>query len=351
MKKLLTLSTLAALALAGCNNDNDNVPAPAGNDVIRFGAKALTVDTKAPFEGVISGSNELKAFIIGSVTSNDYTTIYSDAGGAKAEGDVTFTDNGTTESGFSTGVKWPGVVSTSVYFRGFYPGGETWTTGATTASASIDGKTDLMVAPQISGSQQSAVTGGNPLLFQFSHLLTKLHVKVMGNANTATEWGNIVKISLSKSLNATPKSSVTYTYGGESPAFATDAETPFYLASMAADKSVSYTDNAFAGQSYAIPADGTATLAGYSLVAPVTAVAGSGDVKDEFTLKVTTTAGSATGGKEVAINLKGTDGADFTGSTAGKKFDVTIQFRSSGQITATATVTDWVDGGSGNGQM
>lgn len=349
MKKLLTLSTLAAIVLASCNNDNENVPVPVGNDVIRFGAKALTVDTKAPFEGVISGSNELKAFIIGSTTSNDYTTIYADAGSAKAEGDVTFTDNGTTESGFSSGVKWPNVSSTSVYFRGFYPGGETWSKTATTASASIDGKTDLMVAPQISGSQ-STVTS-DPLLFQFSHLLTKLHVKVMGNANTATEWGNIVKISLSKSLNATPKSSVTYTYADESPAFATEAETPFYLASMAVDKSVSYTDNAFASQAYVIPADGTATLAGYSLVAPVTAVAGSGDVKDEFTLNVTTTAGSATGGKEVAINLKGTDGADFTGSTAGKKFDVTIQFRSSGQITATATVTDWVDGGSGNGQM
>lgn len=349
MNKLLTLATIASVALAGCSKND--VPDVTGADAqIRFGAKALTVETKAPFEGVISSSNTLKAQIIGSKTSNDYSDIYKDGSGAVAQGDVTFTDNGTTESGFSTGVKWPSVATTTVHFRGFYPGSTTWTTEATKATASVDGKTDLMVAPEISGSQQTVVTEGNPLLFQFSHLLTKLHVKVVGNASTADEWGNIVKISLSKAVNVDPANAVEYTYNGESTAFSGTAETPFYLAS-ATDQSVSYTDNAFAGQSYVIPADGTVTLAGYSLVAPVTAVEGSGDAKDEFTLNITTTAGDATGGKNIPINLKGTDGNDFTGSTAGKKFDITIQFRSAGQITATATVTDWVDGGSGNGQM
>lgn len=351
MNKLLTFATIASVALAGCSK-NDMPEVPGNTDAhIRFGAEALTVDTKAPFEGVISGSNELKAWIIGSKTTNDYSDIYKDTNNAEAKGDVTFTDNGTTESGFSTGVKWPAVTTTTVYFRGFYPGSTTWTTEAIKATADVDGKTDLMLAPQISGSQQTVVTDGNPLLFKFSHLLTKLHVKVVGNASTADEWGDIVKISLSKAVNVAPANKVEYTYAGESTAFSGTVETPFYLAIMAADKSVSYTDNAFAGQSYAIPADGTVTLAGYSLVAPVTAVAGSGDVKDEFTLNITTTKGAATGGKDIAINLKGTDGNDFTGSTAGKKFDITIQFRTAGQITATATVTDWVDGGSGNGQM
>lgn len=350
MNKLLTFATIASVALAGCSKND--MPDVTGADAqIRFGAEALTVETKAPFEGVISNSNELKALIIGSTKPNDYAVIYKDGNGAEAKGDVTFTDNGTTESGFSTGVKWPSDATTPVHFRGFYPGSTTWTTEATKASADVDGKTDLMVAPEISGSQQTVVTDGNPLLFKFSHLLTKLHVKVVGNASTANEWGNIVKISLSKAVNVDPANAVEYTYNGESTAFSGTAETPFYLASTAADKSVSYTDNAFAGQSYVIPADGTVTLAGYSLVAPVTAVEGSGDAKDEFTLNITTTKGSATGGKDIAINLKGTDGNEFTGSTAGKKFDITIQFRTAGQITATATVTDWVDGGSGNGQM
>lgn len=350
MNKLLTLAAIASVALAGCSK-NDMPEVPATDAQIRFGAEALTVETKAPFEGEISGSNELKARIIGSKTSNDYSDIYKDADEAEAKGDVTFTDNGTTESGFSTGVKWPALTSTTVFFRGFYPGSTTWTTEATKASAAVDGKTDLMLAPQISGSQQSVVTEGNPLLFKFSHLLTKLHVKVVGNASTASEWGNIVKISLSKAVNADPVNKVEYTYADESTAFSGSVETPFYQAAIAADKSVSYTDDAFEGLSYVIPADGTATLAGYSLVAPVTAVDGSGGVKDEFTLNITTTEGTATGGKDIAINLKGTDGKDFTGSTAGKKFDITIQFRTAGQITATATVTDWVDGGSGNGQM
>ncbi|WP_455637423.1 fimbrillin family protein [Parabacteroides sp.] len=348
MKKLLTLATLATIALASCNNDNDNVPVPTGDDLIRFGAEALSVNTKAPFEGVISGSNTLTAHILGTANSGNYAaaSIHQDAAGAKADGMVTFNDNGTTESSFDTGVKWPTGSSDKVYFRGYYPAeSSVWNVGANSAEATIDGKTDLMNAPEINGSKSSvAVT---PLKFKFSHLLTKLHVKVQGNAATADDWGNIVKIELSKAVNVVPSNLLTCTYAGEVISFSGTQTIPFYVAT--GTDAVSYTDDVYAAQDYVVPT--ASTLVAYSLVAPVTAVAGNGGANDEYTLKITTTKGAASSGRDVAINLKSTDGKDFVGSTAGKKFDITIQFLSEGQITATATVTDWVDGGSGTGQM
>lgn len=346
MKNLLTFAALATITLASCNNDNDNVtPVPAGDNLIRFGAQAMTVDTKAPFEGTISGSNTLTAYAIGSQTSNSYGMPYTDTDGAQAKGDITFIDNGTTQSGFSTGVIWPASTATIIYFRGFYPAGGVWTASGTNATAVVDGKTDLMNTTEISGSKQSVLS--TPLLFKFSHLLTKLHVKVQGNDKTAKDWGKITKIELSKAVNVTPANQLAYTYAGDVVAFSGSAAIPFYAATDGA--SVSYSDEAFTGMSYDIPT--TSALAAYALVAPVTGVAGSGNEKSEYTLNITTTTGKAAGGKEVAINLQGVDGKDFIGSTAGKKFDITIQFLSEGQITATATVKEWMDGGSGNGQM
>lgn len=346
MRNLLTFAALATMTLASCNNDNDNMtPAPAGDSQIRFGAQAMTVETKAPFEGTISGSNTLTAYAIGAQTSNNYAMLYTDTDGAKASGDITFIDNGTTQSGFSTGVKWPDGTATTLYFRGFYPAGEIWTEKGTFATAVVDGKTDLMSTTEISGTKQSVTA--TPLIFKFSHLLTKLHVKVQGNDKTAKDWGKITKIELSKAVNAVPANQLTYTYAGDVVEFTGSAVIPFHVATDGA--TVSYSDEAFVGMNYEIPT--TSTLAAYALVAPVTGVAGSGAEKDEYTLKITTTGGTATNGKEVPINLQAVDGKDFIGSTAGKKFDITIQFLSEGQITATATVKEWMDGGSGNGQM
>ena len=343
MNKYYALAAFASLALASCNNDdNVDIPLSAGHE-IRFGAQTITADTKAPFDGTISATNKLTAHIIGSETTNNYTTIYKDDDSAEAKGDITFEANGTTEYGFSSGVKWKDA-STTLYFRGFYPAGSIWTLANTSATASVDGKTDLMLAPEVSGQQ-----GDGALNFAFGHLLTKLHVKVIGNATTATDWGTISKIELSKALNANPKATVSQTFSDPAASFSGTGTIPFYLATEDGDN-ITYTDDALDGKTIDIPATGSAVLTGYSLVAPVEAVVGDGDVKDEYTLKVYTSV-KATAGKEVAINLKGTDGSDFVGSTAGKKFDITIQFRGEGQITATATVTDWVDGGSGNGQM
>ena len=349
MKKFLTFAAMATLALSSCNNDNDDEQGPVTDgDVIRFGAEAISVTTKAPYEGTISGSNPLKARILGSSTQNNYGpgSIYTDNAGSRADGIITFTDNGQTSSSFDTGVKWPTSNTTSIYFRGFYPSEDIWTVEQNSATADIDGKTDLMTAPEITGTKASVEQ--TPLVFKFSHLLTKLHVKVQGNAVTADDWGNIKSIELSKALNAAPNNQLGYTYNGNQVTTSGTATTiPFYL--VTEGKTITYTDVAYTNQDYLVPSQ--AELVAYSLVAPVEAVKGNGGVNDEYTLKITTTKGQATSGREVAINLKDVEGKDFVGSTAGKKFDILIQFLSNGQITASATVTDWVEGGTGTGQM
>ncbi len=343
MNKYYALAAFASLVLASCNNDdNVAVELPQGQE-IRFGAQTITADTRAPFDGTISSTNKLTAHIIGSETTSNYATIYTDNAGAEAKGDITFEDNGTTEYGFPSGVKWKDGTTT-LYFRGFYPAGSVWTIAAgASAMAAIDGKTDLMLAPEVSGQQADGA-----LNFAFSHLLTKLHVKVVGNATTAADWGDITKIELDKALNASPKNSVSQTFSDPSATYTGSATAiPFFQATEA-DSKITYTDDALTGKAVSVPA--TPELVAYALVAPVDAVDGSGDVKDEYTLKVYTSS-KATDGKPVAINLKAMDGTDYAGSTAGKKFDITIQFRGEGQITATATVTEWEDGGSGNGTM
>lgn len=348
MKKFLTFATLATFALTSCNNDND-VPVIVGADgpEIRFDAQALTAKTKAPFEGEISGSNELIARVVGSETSNNYGTLYT--GGNMAKGDITFADQGITQCGFPAAVHWPSEGSKMLYFRGFYPGGTVWTISETEATATVDGKSDLMGTTEISGSSTSVKTV--PLRFGFTHLLTKLHVKVVGTAAAATAWGTISKIELLKTQKTDPTETVTLNYaeGSAKCSSTTEGTIPFYRASVSAaeSKEVTYTDESLSAIS--IPA--TPTLVAYSLVPPVIAVKGSGDETEDYTLKITTSKGEGVSGKAVTIDLLDTGLNQLVGDTYGKKFDITIQFSGVGEITASATVTDWVDGGEGNGEM
>lgn len=342
MKKFLTLATLAAVTLTGCNNDKFNdVPAPdaVGTEIL-FGAKAFTVGTKAPFEGAIAADNKLVALVVGSGTTNDYGTIYKDDGNNEAKGDMTFVDQGQAKSGFPTAVNWPSDGNKTLYFRGFYPGGGFWTIGGATATATVDGKSDLMGTEEVSGTRVS-----NTLLFGFTHMLTKLHIKVVGTASAATSWGTITNIELVKASNADPAETATLTYSSGMATFssAADAEIPFFKASAAADSKITYTDESLAP----ITISTTPTLVAYSMVPPVDASSAIND----YTLKITTSEGAGKSGKDVDIALKDMSGADLADLTDGKKFDITINFGGLNEITATATVEEWEDGGTGSGDM
>lgn len=187
MKKVF-LSALAIAAMASCSK-TELSNTPDGSVEIKAKSTALSISTKSPYEGTISSGNPLTAQVLVSKTDGNYTLRYCD-------GEMTFSDDGTTEASFATPQYYPADGSV-LYLCGLYPsdlGG--WGTVTESASRTFDGKTDIMAAAQQQSSKSEAQTGTYPTM-QFKHLLTKLVVKLVAEDDAAvTAWGNVTDISL-----------------------------------------------------------------------------------------------------------------------------------------------------------
>lgn len=340
MKKLY-VPVLALLTLASCSKSELANRPVVENDMVEIMAtsKALTIETRAPFEGQIASGNTLTAVVLGSTTTADYTTTYCD-------GEMTFTDDNTTPVSFATKQYYP-VSDATVYFCALYPTAlADWKDIATTAKYTFDGKTDVMAAAEKDGKKSTAMAGTHPS-FEFKHLLTKLVVKVKAEDEAAQNvWGDITAISLVKANNGDvfDTAEVTLATGAAATgtAFSNAAADgmAFYRIDAAA-----YTDNAVDDADNKIALTTTAEEAAYSLVAPIIAENG---VK-HFALKVDTKLGETVTTKEVSFDLYKAkvgeeDPAVFSGDTQGKAFEITLTFKAT-EIVATATVTDWVKGG------
>lgn len=338
--KHLFVSLLAVAAMASCSK-NDSVTAPEGpqGDAVEIKAtsKALSIESKAPFEGEIGDNGSLTARILVSVTQDNYTTTYKDD-------NMTFTDNGITEVGFATPAYYPADGS-PLYLCGLYPADQNWQNPTTTADYTFDGKTDIMAAAQVSSSKTAAQAGTYPTL-AFKHLLTKLVVKAVAEDQAAIDaWGDVTAIVLTKAEGNNPYTKATVTLASGTAATGTAFATtltafPFYT--MMGE---TYNDVAFTGQTCALTT--TAANIAYSMVAPITAT-GTGD----FKLKITTQKGSETAlENEVTIDLKDTAGsAAFTGDTQNKSFVITLTFKAT-EIKAKATVGAWEEGGSAGAEL
>ena len=340
MKKLY-VPVLALLTLASCSKSELANRPVVENDMVEIMAtsKALTIETRAPFEGQIASDNTLTAVVLGSTTTADYTTRYCD-------GTITFADD-TNAKGFDTTPKYYPVSDATVYFCALYPTAlADWKDIATTAKYTFDGKTDVMAAAEVSGKKSTAMAGTVPS-FTFNHLLTKLIVKVKADGDAAVGvWGDITGISLVKANNGDvfDTAEVTLATGAAATgtAFSNAAADgmAFYRIDAAA-----YTDNAVDDADNKIALTTTAEEAAYSLVAPIIAENG---VK-HFALKVDTKLGETVTTKEVSFDLYKAkvgeeDPAVFSGDTQGKAFEITLTFKAT-EIVAKATVTDWVKGG------
>lgn len=339
MKKLY-VPVLALLTLASCSKSELANRPVVENDMVEIMAtsKALTIETRAPFEGSIASDNTLTAVVLGSTTTADYTTRYCD-------GEMTFADN-TTAASFATPQYYP-VSDAPIFLCALYPTAlADWKDIATTAKYTFDGKTDVMAAAEVSGKKSTAMAGTVPS-FTFNHLLTKLIVKVKADGDAAVGvWGDITGISLVKANNGDvfDTAEVTLATGAAATgtAFSNAAADgmAFYRIDAAA-----YTDNAVDDADNKIALTTTAEEAAYSLVAPIIAENG---VK-HFALKVDTKLGETVTTKEVSFDLYKAkvgeeDPAVFSGDTQGKAFEITLTFKAT-EIVATATVTDWVKGG------
>ena len=342
MRYLISLLAVAAMA-AGCSKNDGGTPSPEppqGTPIAVHG-KALTVTSKAPFEGTLGGGKSLTALVLGSKTTGDYTTPYS-------KGTMTFSDEsssvGYNAEGFSGSKAYPADGS-NVYLAGLYPAdgeytGQNWTSIGTTASYTFTGVEDVMTAAQVATTKTGADAGTYaPLVF--NHRLTLLEVQVVAEDDAAAAaWGKLQEVKLTGTFTNT--ATVTLSTGGAAFSGSAPGWPVYDATSNAAITGATITIPAATDKTTPDKIKESAQKIGYTMVAPITAD-GTGD----FTASVTTQpdGGSATTKSGISIDLKDTAGAAFTGDTQGKKFVVTLIFRAK-DIQAVGKVTDWVVGGS-----
>lgn len=335
MKNLLFILMASALLLS-CSNDFTEkiVVPPIDNPVeIRLMSQTVSVTARTPFIGGISQSNPLLAMVPASMTSADYSSPY---GGDHKY--MKFSDNGTTAVGFvntdgmTPSPKYYPSDNSNVYLCGLYPH-NSWSEISSTATASIDGKTDLMIAKEITVSKASQ---SQTLVFE--HLLTKLDIKIQAEDATAiATWGNVTAVKLKNVKTDTPAGSVTVGLGTGIATFQTGSQSITCY-----QWNTAYTDSGFSSQALTT----TATNAAYVLCQPVTT---AGNSVSEYTLTVSTINHSAE--VEVPISLQGADGQELSDTdTSGQAFTVTLTFKST-QIEAKVSVTDWVSGGTASGEI
>lgn len=349
MKKFI-LSTLllaaAAAATVGCSkgeNTGTEPKTPEGEITLR--GRSLGVESRAPFDGAISTTNKLTAYVVGSLTSTNYQTPY-------VGGSVTFADQSALArfaDGFTGSNSYP--ASGDVFLCGLYPDAN-WTINAAdglTADYTFVGHQDLMAAGEVSTSKDDAKQSVYPAL-EFKHLLTRVELQVVAeSAESAAAWGTLSDISLVGSFHSV----ATVTLFGGTAAQASAFSTP--VTGWAVYEPASDTKFATPVAIAAAVDNSTndkiiesAKAVGYTMLAPSVAT-GTGDFTISVTTKFDDQAAPITI-SDIKVGLKDKQNNAFTGDTQGKKFTITLIFRAS-DIKATAKVTDWVDGGSGNGEI
>ena len=206
-----------------------------------------------------------------------------------------------------------------LYCIGFSPRNK-WTWDSTESKAEsvdslVDGSTDILYAPEISGTGTVKMTKQT-----FKHALTWIKVRVRAfTTDASATWGKLQKIEIETNDKA------TYDVANDSLTFSQSGSTPV--------KIVAYENST--GED--IP--GSSKEMGSVFVAPVYGA----DEESPASLKFKVTTEEWKEGKEVTVNLIDENGHYDIGNTAGKLYVVTLSFKSLNIIEATATLTPWVD--------
>lgn len=339
--KQIYLPLLAVLALASCSKSELAMRPNDGQVEIMATSQALSIDTRAPFEGDISDMTPLKAYVMMSKVTGDYSSInlYGTAG------TMTFTDDNTTPVGFDTPQYYP-TDDSQIFLCALYPSTGWAASPTTVAKFTFNGSQDVMAAAEKSSKKSDAV-GGTVPTFEFNHLLTKLTVKVKAeNEAAVAAWGDIVGLSVLQGNGSNVNSSVEVTLAdgtAATSAFATPISDGTGMKFYTITDGTNYTENAVDGTDNKITPTTTATLVAYSLVAPITAT-GTNDFQIKVQTKTATQEKAVESTPYVHLKKTGDSGA-FTGNTQGQAFEITITLKAT-EIVAKATVTDWVDAGS-----
>lgn len=332
MKKFI-FPLVAVLGFAACNPENENPMGDGNGDEIKLQMTQLSIDTRAPYMATTpSADAPLLARVLCSQTQGDYIAEIEEANNngfmnftaASTETSFCLNDGTVKPKSFPKGVN-------NVYLVGLYPA-ETWTKNAgTSASFNFDGSDDIMFAPET-----VTTRGEEPAIgtLAFGHKMTKINIQLRAVDNASiVPWGEIENIALTGvgAAAAQPNTTVEVPFANGVPTFSNAAAS---LACYGTD-GTDYTDEPYAGTAALTT---TATTVAYTICEPVDAAAGT---SDEYSLTITS---STKGPVVVPFSLTNTDGAEFTGNTAGYAFTVTLSF-SAVEIKAQATVTPWKEQG------
>lgn len=206
----------------------------------------------------------------------------------------------------------------TVYCVGFWPK-DTWevngdgTKACFKSAVNVDGETDFMFAPQISGSKTSPFDIQN-----YKHIQTWIKVRVRAQtADAPITWGNI------KSISIDSKGKPTVDLQSGEVTFSDDPDDAVQILAFSSDE----------GQSFSTES----VELGSVFVSPMT-----GTDANPATLKFHITTDEWED-KEVDVELLDNQGSKVIDTTEGKLYVVTLSFKTLSTIDASATLTSWVD--------
>ena len=319
-------------------------------------------ESKAPYTVTSpSGEHPLEALVLATTDSYEYKVVQGDNGSAGPVHVHTAARFTGTAGQLLNGVLYNSdqTKQSKVYFSALSP--QTgWTIDASGVNAAFtfDGSQDVMFAPQTEGSYKAQKL---PKL-QFSHLLTLVNLHMYAeNENVAFAWGKVKSVKIYTAqfkVNGSNKLNVNLYSNPQTVEFVENNDLlkkDFYYVKT----NTSFPGNEFYDLEY--PSQNqtgfTAPKVGYVMLSPVDAQAL--DPNDpshtltvpEFKIAVETEKRNVVLDIDLINSINGASVDYFTGSTQGKQFNFTLKFTMGNTVAVQASVTEWVTGGYGVGDV
>ena len=344
MRKSITITIIAAALLAAsCTR----VTIPEGGKIYLSATLHDPQLAKSPFEGTApSPATPLSTIVLASTTRYNYPNTGLD--GTNDNGDVAVHAPARFQSSTSqllSGALYHPEKKPTVYFTSLHPQAG-WDITPTSATFQFNGSQDVMFAPETTGSYDS-----NPMPhLTYHHLLTCLKVKIGAESeDVSVAWGKIRNITIKSENGITVALDKDYTYEGCVSIGSNTTDMPFYRAGS--DTGISEGE----GLDIPYPLD-KAQYSCYTICAPVEAAKYdeveynlSGNIIRIPEYHITITSDNRT--ITVPVDLRVANEDYYEGSTHGKLFTLNLSFLMGSNIAVTATVSDWVTGGTGSGDI
>ena len=351
------------MVMVGCQKELPPMSNADGGPIYLSASTERTI-TRVPYEQTTPNATPegmLSAAIWASSDNDSFQNSnkngrYEDGGTIYVDGEVAIhtTANFVSEK--------PQLLTAAVYptngqtvnFVGLYPKTGWGNNGSdtqviTSANFTFDGSQDVMFAPKVAGQYDSDNTGTNENIvdLKFYHLLTWLKIKIFAeNQEAKTAWGRVKSITIRSKNKA-----IVNVVGGDATNATFESTEGEYI-SMPLYRTGS--NNVLASETNPYSLNDTPQEVAYVLCAPVEAkdkvVEDEGASEEvwvevpEYTLDIVTENRQVV----LPIDLRKNQNEYFTGSTRAKCFTLNLNFKMGNSIVVTATVDDWVYGGTGN---